>query len=87
MNLSKIICINDSYPIGFVKEGDKFKIDQGLIIEKYTVNLNSEFECHPPNNFTLASYAISIDGLDYSPKDFMVFEDWRNEKIDKIIND
>ncbi len=74
MNLSKIVCINDSYPIGFVK-GKTFKIDQGSIIEKYTVN--PEFESH----------TISIDGLDYSPKDFMVFEDWRNEKIDKIIND
>jgi hypothetical protein len=73
--LSRIVCIEDSYPVGFIREGKTFIISKGTIIEKYSVMTIGDL-------FNLTDQVIlSINGS----KDFMVFEDWRNHKIDTIL--
>lgn len=77
--LSRIVCIEDSYPVGFIREGKTFIISKGTIIEKYSVMTIGDL-------FNLTDQVIlSINGYDYPSKDFMVFEDWRNHKIDTIL--
>lgn len=71
---SKFICIKDCYPIGFIKEGNTFKISYGSVIDDYFLYVDQPH----------LKDIIEIDGFNYLIEDFVNLRDW---KIDRLFSD